>query len=632
MNKGIGKQLGVWVWAVAALAACDGGGGAGADGAGAEKVVTLTTGNSTIKDGGKFFTPLDNGTSTVALFSEQKDLWTLRNDTAAEITVDSITVKVDAGVAGEEFQIYDNAIPSKAADHKGVKVAAGGTYVFQIRFYPVAGGERKAVVTLAYDGSKKLTFGLTGKGQTSAKFFSGGSLGWEKLGGSSKGDDMTGTGVTDAGGVTYWNANVGELLDNFGYDVAVGAVGADGKSLWTKVFNGKYRDFSPDSGQNDETGGTGGSLQVGADGAVYVSASLSAIQQNNQFVAAVFKLDAKTGAMTWQKGFRNANKPSTASHSATAYGLDASGPLVLVTGVVEGDAKVLFAALDPASGDLKGSAALEVVKTVNDRGYAIRRDGKGGAYIGGLNTSAGAFVIHLKDADKGTPTIDWIQQLGLGKGSNINSIDTDADGNAYLSMDRRGAATAFSVGKMDSTGKLLWTKTWVGNGGDRENTAFARVYGSTVLVGGRMGIPNYDTTQGDGALLALATADGATLWSMFHFSGKGPDEIVDHRVKGASIVGKTLTIVTQSYTGTQNGVRYSGYWYDGEGEVKADTIDVQAVTGATVDKIAEANVVDCKDLGSWKDPPATWVWQDAIAKKDGKSPDADVMVTSITLK
>jgi hypothetical protein len=119
---------------------------------------------------------------------------------------------------------------------------------------------------------------------------------------------------------------------------------------------------------------------------------------------------------------------------------------------------------------------------------------------------------------------------------------------------------------------------------------------------------------------------------MFHFSGKGPDEIVDHRVKGASLSGKTLTVVTQAYTGTLNGVRYNGYWYDGEGEVKADTIDVQAVTGAAVDKIAEANVVDCKDLGSWKDPPASWMWQDASAKKDGKSPDADVMVTSITLK
>lgn len=488
------------------------------------------------------------------------------------------------------------------------------------------------MVSVAYDGSKKLTFALTGSGQTAAKFFSGGTLGWQKLGGSAIGDDLTSAGVTDAAGTTYYSANVGQLIDGFAYDVLVAAVGPDGSAVWTKVFNGPNKDFSPDSGQNDETGGTGGSLSLGADGSLYVAASISPIKQNNQFIAAVFKLNPKTGDVVWQKAYRNAKNPTTVSHSATAYGLDASGPLVLLTGVTDADSKILFAALDPATGDLKGSAALEIVKTINDRGYAIRRDGKGGAYIGGVTTSAGALVIHLKGADAGAASIDWVQNLGLGKGSNINSIDVDADGNAYLSMDRRGAATAFSVGKMDLTGKLAWTKTWVGNGGDRENTAFVRVVGTTVLAGGRMGIPNYDTTQGDGALLALNTADGATLWSTFHFSGKGPDEIVDHRVKGASLVGKTLTIVTQAYSGKDNGVRYAGYWYDGEGEVKADPIDVKAITDAVAEKQADANVVDCKDYGSWKSPPVSWVWQDASAKKNGKSPDADVMVTTFQLK
>ena len=62
------------------------------------------------------------------------------------------------------------------------------------------------------------------------------------------------------------------------------------------------------------------------------------------------------------------------------------------------------------------------------------------------------------------------------------------------------------------------------------------------------------------ALLALASADGAKLWSALHDLGKGPDEIAEHRVKGASIVAKMLAAVAQVYSDNDNGVRYSGHW------------------------------------------------------------------------
>lgn len=48
--------------------------------------------------------------------------------------------------------------------------------------------------------------------------------------------------------------------------------------------------------------------------------------------------------------------------------------------------------------------------------------------------------------------------------------------------------------------------------------------------------------------------------------------------------------------------------------------------------IKETNVFDSKDLGKWVDTPAAWVWQNALAERDGKSPGADVMGTRIDLK
>lgn len=616
----------------AASTTADGTTGGDTTAAGKSEII-LTTGNSTIRDGGKFWTPLDNGTSDLNLFTEQKDIWTLRNNTAADIKVDSITTKPDAGVQTEEFQIYDNLIPSKAATLANITVAAGKTYEFQIRFYPVASGERKATVTVAYDGTKKLAFALTGKGQTKAKFFSSGTVAWEKVGGTTKGDDLTNTGVTNADGVTFWSTNSWEMLDGFSSDFVVGAVDKDGKALWTKSYDGQYKEQSPDSGQNNETGGTGGSTVLGADGSLYVAGEIAAVSQNNVFYASVFKIDPKTGTMIWQRAFSPVKAVSTASHSAAAYAIDASGPQIFIAGVTEGDAKVLLAALDPKTGDLQGALSLELVKQYNDRAYCLRRDGKGGLYIGGIAAGNNAFILHFKNADTAKPELEWSKQIGLGKGSGLTDMDVDADGNAYVAMDVRGAATSFMLGKVDLTGKLVWTKHWVGNGGDRENIAFVRVFGTTVIAGGRMGVPTYDTAQGDGALLGLATSDGAKLWSALHYSGKGPDEISEHRVKGASLIGKTLTLITQVYTGKDNGVRYSGYWYDGEGDVVDEkTLDATALDGIVVETIKDAKVFDSKDLGKWVDVPKAWVWQDATAKHDGKSPDADVMVTRIDLK
>lgn len=613
-----------------ALGGCEATTDGGAAAGGSE--VALTTGNSKVKDGGKFWTPMDNGTSTVALFSEQKDIWTFRNDTSAAVTIDSITITPDTGMAAEEFQVYDNAIPSKPTTVSGVQVPAGGTYLFQIRFFPVAGGERKATVTVGYDGGKKLTFGLTGKGQTEARFFTKGTISWQKVAGTAKADELTGAGIVGPDGTTYYTANASEVIDTFSTDLIIGAVDKDGKAVWTKVWNGEFRDQSPDAGQNAETGGTADSMVLGADGSLYVVGAASPIKQNNQFAATVLKIDPKTGDLKWKKAFKPIDKYSTASHNAVGYSIDASGSTVIVTGTTEGDSKVLLFALDPATGDLKGALAVEVQKTYNDRGYAVRRDGKGGVYVGG-NAASYPFLMHLTGADTGVPVIDWVQQIELGKGSGLVGLDVDADGNAYLAMDRRGAITAFSAGKVDLTGKVLWTKTWNGNGKDRSNTHLVRVFGSTLIVGGRQGIPNFDTEQGDAGVVALSTADGALQWSSFHYSGKGTDEIAEHRIKGVGLVGKTLTLVTQVYTGKDNGVRYAGYWYDGIGDVVDETVTTKSLAGVTMDQIKTAVVVDAGDIGSgkWVDAPATWLVQDASAKHDGKSPDADVMLTRIDL-
>ena len=137
-------------------------------------------------------------------------------------------------------------------------------------------------------------------------------------------------------------------------------------------------------------------------------------------------------------------------------------------------------------------------------------------------------------------------------------MDVDKDGNAYVALDRRGATTYFSYGQVNADGTLAWAKTFPGGNGDKSNVNAIKIVDDTLYVGARIAILNFDGTFGDGLFLACGLADGATKWSTFHYSGKGPQTIAEHRVKGLVATTDGLVVLSQVWTGNMNGVRYSG--------------------------------------------------------------------------
>ena len=137
-------------------------------------------------------------------------------------------------------------------------------------------------------------------------------------------------------------------------------------------------------------------------------------------------------------------------------------------------------------------------------------------------------------------------------------MDVDKDGNAYVALDRRGATTYFSYGRVNADGTLAWAKTFPGGNGDKSNVNAIKIVDDTLYVGARIAILNFDGTFGDGLFLACGLADGATKWSTFHYSGKGPQTIAEHRVKGLVATTDGLVVLSQVWTGNMNGVRYSG--------------------------------------------------------------------------
>lgn len=478
------------------------------------------------------------------------------------------------------------------------------------------------------DPSKPLTVqnsGLFTRGQQ--EFF--------KIIGTPSTDEMLATIAAGQDGTIFFAGHHTQVLDRFSNDLFVGAMGSDGSLKWMKSFNGEHHQQFKDSGQNAEAGGNQHAMVVGPDGFIYLTAQASPAVQNNLFYTMVTKLDPKTGEAVWSKLWNPAPDLATAKTNAQSYGLDVDNNKVYITGSTgsntdQSEAHVMLLAMNTQDGSVAYQKSFDVHKGVNDRGYAIKLDGKGGAYLGGSGNSR-AMLLHLKDMAT-NPSITWAKEPSLGLGGNINALDVDGDGNAYLSLDRRGATTYFSAAKVDTSGEVTWAKTYEGTNGDRNNTHSVRVIGDYVYVGGRTAQPNFDTQAGDGLLVRLKKNDGAFDWATFHFSGTAPDVLAEHRIKNVLLLGNDLYVGGQVYTGNNNGVTYEGRWINGREKLTDyDQLMMGRLTPSALMDLPNSKLQDSNAVGEWVNAPRTMLLQNGMDKKNGNPPDGDVFISKIKL-
>lgn len=608
----------------------------------ADSPLTATHSGKTYDNGSDYLIPDNSPTAgAVALFSEQRERFTIDNPSDKAVKIESVEMVGMGDVKPEEFILQDTAIgwrtdenPDRKLEIKDTELPAGQALDIYVRFYPVGGGERKAQLVVTHDGGKKFVLNMTGKGRPDGKLFSKGKLDYFKVAGTVK-DELTSTIVGGSDGSIYFSGNQKEVLDKFSDDIFVGAINADGSKKWIKIFNGPNKEFQPDPGQNAETGGDQHSTVMGPDGMLYIMGSAASVRQNNFFYNLVLKVNPANGELVWGKVWNCAQDVKTAVTDSTAYGLDVDDKYVYVTGqtgnpetTTTGLVSVL--ALNVSDGSLKYQKAFDPVPGSVDRGYAIKSDGKGNLYIGGLSNGDG-FLARLTDAQSDAPKLDWLKHVSMGIGSNVNGIDVDSSGDAYLSLDRRGATTFFSLARVSTTGDLVWGKTYPGGHGDKNNTNFVKVMGDSVYAGGRTGQSEYDAQMGDALFVKLGAAEGKYDWGMFHFSGKGPDELAEHRAKGMFMMGNTLYVGGQVYTGSYNHKRYEGYWYDATNPLEDYSPMLSDFDGVEMQDLSQGRLQDSSVSGKWVDAPSSMTVQDAMGKEDGSNSDGEVFISKFTL-
>lgn len=627
----------------------DGGGGSGG--------ITLSHAGAEVAPGSTYFIPdmiSDPSSSAVAIFSEQKDRMVITNTSDSAVTIESITLVAVDDEQDEEMEVcdYTSGVNTCLA-YTLPTLAAGETWDFYLHFYPVQSGRRSGTLTITFSGGSQ-TYDIAGHGRIGsdllpAYFLENPSQSSHKLWGGydNNHDEGPGPMVADTAGNVYFagtaSGHVGSVT-SADRNIFVVKVNANGSLGWQKVYTSSYHD---EIAQTGDDGGLGAAdaMAIDAAGNIYVVGK-AANGANTKTLGLILKI-APNGTEVWTRYWFGDTTRLQYTDSAANYAIDVVGDLIFLTGTGKADVSTqgIPVTCMGTDGTFKWSKMVIPYDAFDTqhRGHTIRYDGAGNLYIAGMtgtSGSSGPFIVKLTGVDDtgATVALGWTKLIGDVYGGSINSSDLDASGNLHLAVDRRGATTYFTVGKLSADGNTFTGMTMPGSAGDRNNIHVVRVVGDKLYAGGRIGLPGWDTGNGDGMIARFAVGDLSVDWGGVYYTGTGPNEVCAHTVQGIAASSTTMHVVGQVYTGNSNYYRYWGYWYDFPETPEAYAPTLSDATGTTLIDMDNAGLVSALDAnftndGTFTDIAASMNIElvDADAKDEtttGSATDGDVFIAT----
>jgi hypothetical protein len=582
----------------------------------------------------------DNDTSqTTAIYTTEAELITIHNISDGAVVINRILVDVGDRIAEEEFTLRESgAVGSAPFVADDVIVSAGSSIGFYVHFFPIAGSTRDATITIGYESTHSYIFTLLGTGEPEdlSRFSDGGPALHKVVGQASTDESIAGMAM-DSSGNSYIAGYAAGIVDTEAEDVLLLRLDPEGAMDWGKIWHSSFTD-----GHRDWIGPTAAGREGGASGSVahdaehvYVAGSTNATASNPESanLALLMKVDATTGDMAWDRVWTPVDPPTGPTHAAKAHSVDVAGDHVYVTGTTgaadsDEHSHVFLLALDRAAGDtILFQQAFDLADALDDRGYAVRMDASGGAFIGGSTSTAG-FVLKVQNADTASPTVAWAKQIDLGSSGSVNALDVDSRGDVIASCDRGG--DGFSILKLSGDdGNLAWGTSYVHGSSSTMNKAHVvRATADSVFAGGIIGLDGYGTGLGDAMLLHLLPSTGDLEWASFYYTGSEPDQDCTHRLKAVSLHEDSLYLAGQVVTGSSNSSRYLGYWYDAPATTESWSPTLTDITPDAFPMTGGA-VRDAAPDRTWEDLPDIVLVQNGWDKTDGEAEDEDILWMTI---
>lgn len=668
------------------------GGGGGAGGGvdcSAPQTIHISSSFGDVEHCGQFFIPLNNDSesSSIQIFSMGMETLAIENDGDDAVTV-SVAITPQDGMKDEEFQLREDSTAYPPTTIENQTIDAGGSLSFNVMFFPVAGLERYADLTITYDDGSVYQITLKGRGHPAddpdtAILSEPLEPSWEKLFGgfgASEDEHPSGIAADASGNIFFAGATTSAMaIDTFYSDLLFGRIDADGTLAWHRLWASSAKDYMPDSGENGQSGSPR-AVVTDPNGDVYVVGAVG-IGENatNRHASLIMKLDGATGDPVWESYWhprwdRVLNQAFV--DSALPYALDYNDGRLYVTGqyttiddggsLTTDNGGLFVIAVDAATGSLVWQKHIEPGpgNLTVDRGYAVEAMGTAGSesvVVGGWTGESGfnnTFMAKL-DLSGTNATLAWQKSYDFHYGARINGLDADVAGDLYATIDNADYSATFM--KVDgATGDVVWAKEidGVGSGGPEVTADAIHVDGADVYVGGIFKVTWYDTQMGDAWLAKVAANDGSPELMGFYFNGKGAATVCSHKIKGIAVSDGHLYLGGSVYTGNANYDRYWGYWYQGTRGLVDVNLTADPQSDTQLEDIALGGIYTLAELQAqptpnnagnitsrhfgeqvtdWPtdpDAPRPLEWQDAAAKNEsthGAATDKDLMFWKIPM-
>ncbi len=323
------------------------------------------------------------------------------------------------------------------------------------------------------------------------KYDTTGALFWQKIWSGSASENDIGYGVVaDVSGNIYVTGYTQILIPSppqiLASDVLLLKFDSSGNLLWQRTWGGS----------NDDAGY---SVAVDSSGNIYVTGYTWSFGAGGSDVL-LLKFDPH-GSLLWQKTWGGSN-----ADIGRSVAVDSSGN-IYVTGYTNsfgaGGNDVLLLKFD-SSGSLLWQLTWGGSST--DAGYGVAVDASGNVYVTGYTNSTGAGgndVLLLKFDSAGSLLLPWQKTWGGSSDDEGFGVAVDSSGNVYVT----GYTFSFGAGiydvlllKFDSSGSLLWQKTWGGSSNDVGYGVAVDFSGNALVAGSVSEAPPYTPGTPSGTL------------------------------------------------------------------------------------------------------------------------------------